>query len=189
LSACLSVPDNVILIGFSGTGKSTVAKRLAKSLGWSYVDTDEQIVATFGKSIAAVFREDGETTFRAVERDAVIRACRGARQVISVGGGAPVDPVGRHAMRDGNVIVRLHATPETIFLRLRQGQNAEERPMVAGADPLSRIRSLLQARTEAYGIADVSVDTEGCAPEEVANQICDWLAERTTSIGRPGGES
>jgi shikimate kinase len=181
------VPDNLILIGFSGTGKSTVAKRLAASLGWPCVDTDQEIVARFDKSIAAVFREDGESAFREAERVAVARACAGARQVISVGGGAPVDPTGQGAMRDRNLIVRLDAPPETILRRLRDGPNAEERPMVAGPDPLGRIRSLLHARAEAYAIADLAVDTEGREPDDVVNQILGWLEARPTPAVRTGG--
>jgi shikimate kinase len=169
------VPDNLILIGFSGTGKSTVARRLAARLGWSLVDTDGDIVKRFGKSIAQVFRDVGEPTFRAAERDAVVTRCRGAHQVISVGGGAPVDPVGRAAICDGNIVVRLDATPETILRRLREGPNAEERPMVAGPDPLGRIRSLLGARSDAYAIADFSVDTENRAPDVVVDDVLGWL--------------
>jgi shikimate kinase len=181
------VPDNLILIGFSGTGKSTVAKQLATLLGWSCVDTDQHLVARFGKSIAAVFREEGEPAFRAAECDAVTRACAGTRQVVSVGGGAPVDPIGRRAMLDRNIIVRLDATPETILRRLREGPNAEERPMVAGIDPLARIRSLLQARTEAYAIADLVVDTENREPDDVVNQILGWLDARLTPALRTSG--
>jgi shikimate kinase len=172
------VPGNLILIGFSGTGKSTVAKVLAQSLRLPRVDTDEEIVARFGKAVAAVFRDEGEPAFRAAERDAVTVACSGERQVISVGGGAPVDPTSRSAMLDRNVIVRLDASPETILERLRQGANGEERPMVAGADPLAKIRSLLESRKDAYAIAGLVVDTEGREPADVVEQILGWLEER-----------
>jgi shikimate kinase len=169
------VPDNLVLIGFSGTGKSTIGRRLAERLGWPLADTDSDIVERFGKSIALVFRDDGELVFRAAERDAVVARCAGTRQVISVGGGAPVDPIGAAAIRNGNVVVRLDATPETILRRLRQGPDAEERPMVSGPDPLGRIQSLLCLRSDAYAIADYSVDTESRAPDDVAAEVLCWL--------------
>jgi shikimate kinase len=139
------------------------------------VDTDADLVARFGKSIAAVFADAGEPVFRAAERDAVVERCRGSQQVISVGGGAPVDPLSRAALRDGNLVVRLYATPETILRRLREGPTAEERPMVAGSDPLGRIQSLLAARSGAYAIADYCVDTENRTPSEVAQVVLNWL--------------
>lgn len=148
---------------------------MAAHLGWSLVDTDDLIVEQFGKSIAAVFRDRGEAAFRAAEREAVIRACNGEHRVISLGGGAPVDPDSRARIRNGNWIVRLEASPETILRRLRASPSAEERPMLAGSDPLGRIRSLLAARTDAYAIANVSVNTESGTAEDVAAAVLEKL--------------
>jgi shikimate kinase len=175
------VPDNLVLIGFSGTGKSAVGRLIAARLGWNFVDVDERLVGYFGKPIAAVFREEGEAAFRAAERAAVVEACAGRYQVISVGGGAVVDPVTRERVRDGNRIARLEASPETILTRLRSSPTAEERPMLAADDPLARIRDLLDARADAYAIADFAVDTEGRAPVEVADEVVRHLR---TSGGR-----
>jgi shikimate kinase len=165
------VPDNVVLIGFSGTGKSSIGRVLAERLGWPLVDTDDLIVRRFEKCIAAIFREDGEAVFRAAERDAVATACAGRHQVISLGGGAPVALENRAKIRDKNWVVRLEASPEVILHRLRTSPGAEERPMLAGADPLGRIRSLLAARADAYGIADFAVDTAERSIDEVAATI------------------
>lgn len=165
------MPDNLILIGFSGTGKSTAGRLVAATLGWPFVDLDEQIARRFGKSIAAIFRDEGESAFRAAERAAVAAACAGRNQVISLGAGAVVDSANRERVRDGNRIARLEARPETILGRLRSNPDAEERPMLAAADPLGRVRDLLEARADAYAIADFAVDTEGRAPAEVADEI------------------
>ena len=170
------MPDNLVLIGFSGTGKSTVGRLVAARLGWDFVDVDERIVRHFGKPIAAVFGEAGEAAFRTVERTAVEQACAGRHQVISLGAGAVVDPTTRQSVRAGNRIARLEACPETILARLRSNPGAEERPMLAAADPLARIRDLLAARAEAYAIADIAVDTEGRTPEEIADEIARRLA-------------
>lgn len=176
------MPDNVVLIGFSGTGKSSVGKTVAARLAWPFVDTDDLLVRRFGKTIAEVFRDDGEAVFRAAEREAVAAVCAGVHQVISLGGGAPVDPISRKIIRDRNWVVRLQASPETILHRLRTGAGAEERPMLAGSDPLGRIRSLLAAREEAYSIADVVVNTEERSVEEVAAEIF----ESYVGVGGPG---
>lgn len=172
---CRSVPANLILIGFSGTGKSAVSRLVAERIGWPLVDTDRLIVEQFGKSVAAVFQDEGEAVFRAAERNIVVRVCEGRRQVISVGGGAPVDLENRSSMKDGNLVVQLAASPETIYQRLRTSPGAEDRPMLAGSDPLERIRRLLVERNEAYGIADVVVDTEGKTPFEVTDAVLDVL--------------
>lgn len=166
-----SVPANIVLIGFSGTGKSTAGKLIASRLGWTFVDTDSLIVAHFGMSIAEVFAEQGEAIFRAVERDIVATVCAGTRQVVSLGGGAPVDLENRQRILDKNFIVCLGAAPETILQRLRTGPGAEKRPMLAGEDPLGRIRRLLEARREAYEIADVTIDTEGRTPADVSDAV------------------
>lgn len=174
-----SVPDNLVLIGFSGTGKSTVGRMLSQQLGWPFVDVDQEIVGYFGWSIAAIFAREGEAAFRQVERSMVERACEGRRQVLSLGGGATVDPISRALVRDGNLVVRLEASPETILTRLRHGPGAEERPMLQTAEPLARIRSLLAARSEAYAIAHRSIDTDGRSPREVADEVArlveDWM--------------
>ncbi|HLZ09279.1 MAG TPA: shikimate kinase [Chloroflexota bacterium] len=165
------MPGNIVLIGFSGTGKTTVSRALAGRLGWDVVDVDQVIVDRLGRSIATVFRDEGELAFRAAESDAIVEACAGSRRVVSVGGGATVDLDNRAIIRDGNLVVRLDATPETILDRLRTSPNAEERPMLAGADPLTRIRALLASRSDAYSIANHIVDTQDKSIEAIVNEI------------------
>lgn len=164
--------NNLVLIGFSGSGKSSVGRILARRLGWSFVDTDALIVERFGMPIARLFREQGEAAFRAAEREAVAAACASRHQVISLGGGAPVDATNRRVLSDdGNLIVRLEASPEELLRRLRSQGPTEERPLLAGSDPLERIRGLLAVRGEAYAIANLAIDTDGLSPEEVAEAI------------------
>jgi shikimate kinase len=178
------VPGNIVLIGFSGTGKSSVGHHLAGRLDWPFVDTDQIIVDRFAMPIAELFLRRGEAVFRAAERDVVAEACAGRNQVISVGGGAPVDPANQVCMRDGNYVVCLSASPETILRRLRTSPNAEERPMLAGGDPLSRVRTLLLARADAYAIANVVVDTENQTVDVIGLEI---LREIGNAVADPTG--
>lgn len=171
------MPNNVILIGFSGTGKSSVGRIVAKRLGWAFVDTDELLVARFGVPIATVFRDQGEAAFRIAEREAVATACAGERQVISLGGGATIDPASRERIRAGNLVIRLAASPAALLRRLQSDPGAEERPLLAGRDPLARIQAMLAARADAYAIAEVTIDTENHPPEAVATEVLRRIGE------------
>ena len=175
---------NVYLVGFSGTGKSSVGVALASLLGWTHFDTDDAIVERFGRPIDRVFADDGEATFRAAEREIVAWTARERRLVVSLGGGAFVDPESRRlAKRHG--VVRLAASPEEILRRLA-ADGAEVRPLLAAPDPLDRIRELLARREPVYAEAELTVNTEGLTPSQVAEAIAAWLAVRE---GAADGES
>src|SRR5689334_17958455 len=107
-------PRNVVLIGFSYTGKTTIGRLLARRLRWRAVDSDQAIREQTGLSPQELFARDGEPAFRALEREVVGALCRGQRQVIATGGGAPIDPLNQRAIFDGNLVVLLDATPEAI---------------------------------------------------------------------------
>ena len=174
---------NIILTGFSGTGKSAVGRALAETLGRELWDTDEEIVRVSGKSIAEIFEEDGEAAFRYLEREAVALACAESNVVVAVGGGAIVDPDNYAAMAASGVIVCLEATPETIVARLGaagEGDDApEERPMLAGADPIERVRELKAERQARYDLADFSVHTDGLSVDEAAQETLRLWRKRT----------
>ena len=137
------------------------------------VDADSVIVERAGKSIEQIFADEGEAVFRALERVVIAELCRGTKQVISAGGGAFVDPANRQAMLSGGTVFCLQARPETIYERLKLDDDAGQavRPLLAGPDPLGRVRELLAQRAEAYGQAHHSIDTDELTPEEVAGQV------------------
>ncbi len=145
--------NNLILTGFSGTGKSQVGRVIAQLQGWNFLDTDDEVVRTSGKSIADIFEQDGEAHFRHLERQALARACAASGVVVSTGGGAIVDPDNYRAMAASGVIVCLEATPETINSRLQQptgdGEAVDVRPLRAGPDPIQKIREL-KVQRQAY---------------------------------------
>jgi shikimate kinase len=176
---------NVYLIGFSGTGKSSVAEVLARRLGWTHFDSDDELVRRFGKPLDRVFAEDGEPAFRAAEREVVASTTREPRLVVSLGGGAFVDPDTRRVL-DPFRVVRLVASPKEILRRLA-ADDSEVRPLLAAPDPLGRIRDLLARREAIYALAELTVDTEGLSPEEVAEWILAWLARSRESAGEGFG--
>jgi 3-dehydroquinate synthase len=179
---------NLIITGFSGTGKSLVAMEVARRLNWDFLDTDDEIVKQAGKSIAEIFRQDGEGKFRELERDTIRKACRRRQTVIAIGGGAIVDSQNYESLAKTGLIVCLEAKPETIYERLfraaaRSPEN-EIRPLLAVDDPLERIRQLKASRQPYYAKADWTIHTDGLSVSEVAEEVirASRLLRRTDSF-------
>ena len=163
---------NIILTGFMGTGKTAVGKKLAKRLGWKFVDVDELIEKSAKASIADIFTQHGEAVFRRLERAHINRLIHGHHQVIATGGGAVIDPMNRRRLRASGVVVCLVARPRVILDRV--GRRIDVRPLLARKDPLTRIRALLSDRAAAYKQADLTVDTSDLTAEQVTERI--WQA-------------
>ena len=166
---------NIFITGFSGTGKTAVGREVARRLGWRFVDTDDEIVRDAGKPIAAIFAELGEAAFRRLERDSLEAVSGDERQVISTGGGVPMEERNRQLMARNGAIVLLEARPETIYERLsregEEGRGPVVRPMLAASDPLARIRSLKAERQFNYTLVDWTVHTDQLTPYEVAEEV------------------
>ena len=161
---------NIILTGFMGTGKTCVGKKLAKRLGWQFVDIDQLIEEGARKPIATIFVERGEPVFRRLERRFINRVIHGHHQVIATGGGAFIDPQNRAKLRVSGPVICLTAKPESILSRV--GRRLEARPLLARAtNPLLRIRALLAQRTSAYAQADLTIDTSDLSVEAVVEQL------------------
>ncbi len=167
---------NLALIGFSTTGKSTVARLLADALGWYSADTDQLIVATAGRPIHDIFRREGEGAFRAREAAVLAAVLAGCQTVIATGGGIVTAPDNVNRLRERAWTVCLTARPTTILQRLQRAAPSEPRPLLDAPDPLARIEALLAQRQEVYGLADFTVETDRRTPEQVAEVILDWLS-------------
>ena len=167
--------SNILLTGFSGSGKSRVGQAVARVLGWEFVDIDEETARRAGKSIAVIFQEEGEERFRQQEAALVREACAGQRQVVATGGGAFVDPDNRRRMLQSGVVVCLEARLETMHRRLQEeaGGSAGQaiRPLLVGGDPLERIQALKGQRQAAYAEAHWTVHTDGLSVEQVAQEV------------------
>ncbi|MFH9008295.1 shikimate kinase [Streptomyces afghaniensis] len=154
-----------------GVGKSTVGQLLAERLGTGYRDTDDDIVAAQGRTIAEIFVEEGEPAFRAIEKQAVREALAGHDGVLALGGGAVLDPDTR-ALLAGQRVVYLSMDVEEAVKRT--GLNAA-RPLLA-INPRKQWRELMEARRHLYEeVATAVVATDGRTPEEVTRAALDAL--------------
>jgi len=160
--------ENLALIGFMGTGKSSVGQSVAAQLQFSFVDTDELIQSRAGRTIQEIFSQAGEQVFRDLERKVVEELSRAQRMVISTGGGLAANAENFATLKEHALIVCLWASPEVIWERVR-GQN--HRPLLQGPDPQGKIRELLAAREPFYRQADVLVNTEQRSVREVAQHV------------------
>lgn len=159
---------NIALIGFMGTGKSSVGRLIADQLHFSLVDTDELIESRTGKTIASIFSEEGEPAFREHERNVVAELASRRRTVISTGGGVGANEANLASLKEHALVVCLWASPEKIWERVR---NQSHRPLLKEADPLAKIRQLLVAREQCYKKADALLNTEVRSLKEVAQQV------------------
>ena len=167
--------NNIAIVGFSATGKSVIAQKVAERLNWTLVDTDDEIVKLSGKTIHEIFKQDGEDKFRQLEHKVLRQACHKEKAVIATGGGAIVDPGNQKLLLETGVVVCLEAKPETIYQRLLHdtlySANPVVRPLLAGDNPLERIRQLKAKRQPYYTIADWTVHTDNLTLEEVSREV------------------
>lgn len=169
------VNSNIALIGFSATGKSVVARKVAEQLNWGFVDTDDEVVRISGKSIPEIFEQNGESEFRKLERKVLNQACARDKVVIATGGGAIIDPANQELLRRTSTIICLEAEPETIYRRLLQdslcSSNPMVRPLLAVDNPLERIKRLKAQRQPYYSIADWTIHTDNLSLAEVSREV------------------
>ena len=164
--------NNVVLVGFMGSGKSTVGPILAQLQNRPFVDLDDEIVKDAGRPIDAIFAQEGEDGFRRRESRALQRALDQDDCVLAVGGGAPKDDDNWERIRSGNWVVALTAAPAELARRLN---GSIDRPLLK-PDPTAAIDTLLRERIHRYLEADVVVSTDGLAPEVIAARLSDQLS-------------
>ncbi len=164
---------NLILIGYRGTGKSTVARLLAEQLGASCLDTDLEVERRAAKSIRAIFEEDGEPVFRDLEMAAIHDVLARDNLVVAVGGGAVLRPENRAALRNLGKVIWLRADVETILRRVAADPtNAARRPNLTTAGGRDEVVKLLCERAPLYEqCADLVVDTDDRPADALAAEI------------------
>jgi shikimate kinase len=160
--------QNLALIGFMGTGKSSVGRLAADVLRFTFLDTDQVIEARAGIAISDIFAQHGEPIFRDWERKIVAELTKRSKTVIATGGGLPAQEGNLPSLKTHALVVCLWASPESIYERVRDHSH---RPLLQDADPLAKIRQLLAVREAYYRQADVLVNTEMRSVREVAAQV------------------
>lgn len=170
---------NLALIGFMGTGKTSVGRLVAEQLRFDYLDTDELIQTHTGRTIADIFKTDGEAAFRALEKSVVAELATRTKTVISTGGGLPANAENLASLKTHALTVCLWASPEKIWERVR---NQSHRPLLHDADPQKKIRELLALREPFYKQADVLMNTEIRTVREMAQQVAHQF--RIATVGQ-----
>jgi len=179
---------NIILVGFMGTGKTTIGRALADQLKRDFVDMDIVLEARAGKPIPRIFAEDGEGAFRRMERDLVVELSRrpvrhlvrrsfsedgslddgGSNLVIAAGGGIVLNPDNIRDFSATGHVICLMAAPDEI---LRRVSDSNHRPLLEQGDKEERIRKLLQQRRHLYDAIPCQVDTTGKTVAEVVAEV------------------
>lgn len=170
--------SHLFLIGFRGSGKSSVGRVLATSIGRPFVDTDIRIADQTGNSISEIFARDGERAFRDLESNAIEDLSQVPASVVSLGGGAILRQANRNRLRELGRSVWLKASAEVLAKRIAvDEERGLRRPSLTGAGVIEEIQSLLTEREPIYRDAsDWGLETDGRTVDELARLIADWYA-------------
>ena len=160
---------NLYLVGFMGTGKSTVGRQVAQRLGLQFVDSDHAIEADQGRPISDIFASEGEVAFRQMERIFIEKGHEDYGCLVACGGGLVIEPGMMDLVKDKGLVFALIASPEGIYERTRSNTN---RPLLHVEDPLAEIRKRLAVREPVYREAHVQILTEGRTIGEVVGHVC-----------------
>jgi shikimate kinase len=161
------------LVGYRGTGKTTVGRMLAERLGWPFADADHEVEARAGRPIASIFAEDGETAFRDWEERVIADLTSRPNLVLATGGGAVLREANRTALRSFGFVAWLTGDPETLARRIgRDKSRLAARPPLTPAGTLAEIGDVLAARSPHYrAVSDLEVETAHRTCREVADAI------------------
>jgi shikimate kinase len=171
----------ILLTGFMGAGKSTVGALLAQRLGWEFLDADAAVEARAGKTVAAIFAQEGEAAFRALEAEAIRDHAQRERLVLALGGGALETESTRKFLAGLNKagVVFLDAPLDVLVARCLAQPQAAERPVLADREGLRR---RFEARLPHYRGAHLSISTDGLSPAQVVDEILEALEIRLEGV-------
>ncbi|MPW25132.1 AAA family ATPase [Alkalibaculum sp. M08DMB] len=171
---------NIALIGFMGTGKSTIGKKLATKLGYEFIDTDKFIEEYEDTSIKEIFSKYGESHFREKETEALTKIVQNTHQVISTGGGIILNAKNRKILMANCFVVHLTAKPRNIYFRIK---NNKERPLLNTAHPERTIRQLLHKRYKYYRVCHYTIKTDVGNITSIVNNIAENYNNSTQLSG------
>lgn len=159
---------NLYLVGFMGTGKTTVGRALAQRTGFAVMDSDHEIERVQGRTISDIFAQQGEPAFRAMEREFIEHGHPTARHIIACGGGLVVQPGMLDLLQTKGVVICLHASLETVLARTARHRT---RPLLAVEDPETRIRTLYAAREAIYKRSGTVILTDSRPLNEIVTHV------------------
>ena len=166
--------SRIYLIGYRGCGKSTVGPLLAARLGWAFVDADAELEARAGRTIAAIFRTDGEPAFRELEAGVLRDLAARERLVVGTGGGAILREANREVLRATGFAVWLHAPAELLFARMQSDASSHSRrPNLTAGGGFAEVQSLLAVREPLYRAASHSTIDGSLSPDRATAAILD----------------
>ncbi len=169
---------HLYLIGYRGSGKSTVGRLLAQALDRPLVDTDDWIESSQEKTIREIFAERGEAGFRDLEQTAVSQvASFPDPSVVALGGGAILRPANQQTLRTTGACVWLDASAEFLYERIcADSSSGDRRPNLTDRGGFAEVSEVLAARRPVYNdLAKLTINVEGKSADEVAREIVDWL--------------
>ena len=166
---------NIVLLGFMGSGKSSVGRILSKRLQRPFIDTDHKIEKDHGKKIPEIFAECGEEGFRNIEQQTIEEVSRMEGAIISTGGGSVLRKANVDALRKNGILITLTASPEVIIERVSRKKN---RPLLNRPDRDEFIHKLMEERKPFYSVADLVLDTSGNELHDVTRRIIGYLLRR-----------
>ena len=175
---------NIILIGFRGTGKTTIGKMLAQRLGKEFVDADEYLEQKEGKTVKDIFAEGGEKLFREIETQIIAELCLSDNRVVATGGGAILREENVRALKKSGIIILLEADTDTIYKRIHRNTTTEQRrPSLTNRNAYEEIEYLLEYRGPLYDrTADFVINTTNMSANDAANKIITFLRNHVMDI-------
>jgi len=171
--------QNIYLVGFMGTGKSTIGKELAQRLGRKFLDMDQVLEKRLGMTISEIFEKKGQAFFRAEEKKLAFELVQTGNQVISTGGGTIADEDVKEAFRRSGLLICLFADKDNLISRL---QRTDKRPLLKGESIEKRVETLLAERKELYDKIPFKVNTTNLSPKEAAAKIVNLLRILKTKL-------
>ncbi|MGZ4031294.1 MAG: shikimate kinase [Tumebacillaceae bacterium] len=165
--------ERIFLIGFMGTGKTTIGTALATELDWAMIDSDHEIVRREGRDIPAIFAAEGEAYFRCIESEVLTDLATKQHTVITTGGGCVLAASNRELMAQSGLVVCLQASVEEIVRRVSEDSN---RPLLQGEDVRGRVEKLVHDRQGLYDFAHVTIDTTGREIASIVEEITAFLS-------------
>ncbi len=163
---------NIALIGFMGSGKTLVAKKLGELFDWEVISIDALIIEKEGKAIGDIFAESGQSYFRQLEKDFLKQAVERQSVIIDGGGGIILDEANRTLLKEKCVVIHLSASADVIYERIK---DETHRPLVNVDDPKTKIEELLEKRQSFYAQADYVIKTDHKNPEAVCQEIKEMI--------------